>query len=367
MNLYKSKLYIFDLDYMIERLDILKELRNSSFLILGARGMICSAIADLLFRYNEKYDAGISLYLVGRNKDSIKERFSKYCDSKYFNVIELNNGTQGNLIHKIPHSISYIIDGNGPSSPGDINSYPCDSLHRNVEILKDLLQYAHDNKVKSTLYISSSEVYGIRDEGGSFKEDYYGYVDILNPRSSYACGKRSCENLCACYSDMQKVHTVIARPGHIYGPSARVDDDHIVSELSFEAANGHDLKMHSEGLQLRSYCYMLDCASAMLTILLFGKSGNAYNISNPSSVLSIRNMIELLAEAGEVKTIVCCGDDGHIGSEDDIIMKTSKRDNPMKNSSLNSEKLMALGWKGYFDARKGASHTVRIIREALMM
>lgn len=37
--------------------------------------------------------------------------------------------------------------------------------------------------------------------------------------------------------------------------------------------------------------------------------------------------------------------------------------NPMRNSSLESYKLLSLGWKGYFDAETGLKHTVEIIKE----
>ena len=67
MNLYQSNLYISDLDYIIENLDALNDMRGSSVLIIGARGLICSAIADILFRYNEKriksFDLTLFLFL----------------------------------------------------------------------------------------------------------------------------------------------------------------------------------------------------------------------------------------------------------------------------------------------------------------
>lgn len=354
MNLYQSNQYISDLDNVIENLDILSDLRGCSVLILGARGLICSAIADILFRYNEKSDAGIHLYLAGRDGEKLRSRFSRYDGSNFLSIIEYDSDKSEDLISKLPDEISYIIDGVGPSSPGDINAHPLTSLYTNVALLKDLLQYAVCANTKGLLYVSSSEVYGTRPEGGPFKEYDYGWIDILSPRSSYASGKRSCETLCASFSKEKNVRVVVARPGHIYGPTARIDDDHIASAFAFEAAKGNDLKMYSEGLQRRSYCYMLDCASAMLTILTKGLSGNAYNISNPESVLSIRSMVSQFADAAGVN-ISISSDNG----------KNRAGDNPMPDSSLDSSKLLALGWKGLFDAGTGADHTIRILREAM--
>ena len=53
--------------------------------------------------------------------------------------------------------------------------------------------------------------------------------------------------------------------------------------------------MKSDGSQLRSYCYCLDCATAMLKVLLRGKNQEAYNISNPDSIITIMQMAEMLA------------------------------------------------------------------------
>ena len=42
-----------------------------------------------------------------------------------------------------------------------------------------------------------------------------------------------------------------------------------------------------------------------------------------------------------------------------------KRFNPMSNSSLDSTKLIELGWKGLFNAERGFSHTVKILKEMI--
>ena len=60
--------------------------------------------------------------------------------------------------------------------------------------------------------------------------------------------------------------------------------------------------MKSAGTQLRSYCYVLDCATAILTVLLNGESGEAYNVSNKNSVVTIREMAEAFAEVGGKKS-----------------------------------------------------------------
>ncbi|MDD6716413.1 MAG: NAD(P)-dependent oxidoreductase [Firmicutes bacterium] len=238
------------------------------------------------------------------------------------------------------------------SGPKDISTHGIETMLDNFNGIYELLEYASCEDVKNTLYISSSEVYGSKKSIEPFSENEYGWVDILSPRSSYSSSKRAAETLCACFSDERGIKTTIVRPGHIYGPTARRNDSHVSAVFSFNVADEKDLVMKSTGEQIRSWCYCLDSTSAILTILVKGQNMNAYNISNPSSVASIKDMAELLAKGAGVKLVMDVPD-----------AKEKKAFNPMQNSSLNSEKLMSLGWNGLFDARTGFEHTVRIIKE----
>ena len=112
--------------------------------------------------------------------------------------------------------------------------------------------------------------------------------------------------------------------------------------------------MKSDGRQIRSYCYCLDCASAILKVLIDGKNCSAYNISNPAAIVTIREMAQILAGSGNVALKM------ELPSEAE-----KQAFNPMSNSSLNSDSLQRLGWKGLFDAERGFSHTVSILRDAL--
>ena len=112
--------------------------------------------------------------------------------------------------------------------------------------------------------------------------------------------------------------------------------------------------MKSDGAQIRSYCHCLDCASAIIKVLIDGEANRAYNISNPDSVITIRDMAKIISGyAGvELKTEIP-------GSSE------KKSFNPMSNSSLDSIGLSALGWKGIFPAEKGFAHTIDILREII--
>ena len=118
---------------------------------------------------------------------------------------------------------------------------------------------------------------------------------------------------------------------------------------------GKDLVLKSEGKQLRSYCYMLDCDTAMLTVLLCGENANAYNISNSHSIITIKELAELYAKAGNVRVKYELPTD-----------QEKEAFNPMDNSSLDSSKLEKLGWKAIFDNKQGTEHTISILKEQIV-
>jgi dTDP-glucose 4,6-dehydratase len=80
------------------------------------------------------------------------------------------------------------------------------------------LEFARERKVKGFVYLSSMEVFGVTDTRLiEVNETDYGYIDILNPRSSYSESKRLCECLCASYASEFALPVKIARLTQVLG------------------------------------------------------------------------------------------------------------------------------------------------------
>lgn len=349
MSLYESKTYMADLDRVIKETVLLKNLRNASVFITGGTGLIGSAIVDILLRFNEMKSAGVDVFVAGRSEQKLNDRFSRYKDDGKFHFIQYDSSKH----NKFDFHVDYIIHAASNAAPVDFQAHSIETMLDNFCGLYELLDYAEKEHSLSTVYVSSSEIYGKCDKVIPLEESEYGVVDILNTRSAYASSKRAAETLCVCYSAERNVRTSIVRPGHIYGPTARREDNRVSSAFAFDAADGIDLVLKSDGGQIRSYCYMLDAATAIITVLLEGKTANAYNISNPKSVISIKKMAENLAEYAGVSVRF-----------DRPCLNEKKSFNPMQNSSLNSSKLIDLGWNCLFNEKDGFFHTVKIIKEA---
>lgn len=341
-DILKDNIYSADLRRALENNSILK-FNNYNILITGGLGLIGSTIVDLLIFCNELNDAKINIYIADINEVAYQIR---YIDYKCVNYIKYDS------IRPIDFKIhfDYIIYASGISSPELYVEKPVETILSNFNGVLNLLEYSRQTDVKRFLYISSSEVYGIKDTIESFNEDTFGSININNIRSSYAEAKRASEMLCKAYSYEYDIDTVIVRPGHIYGPTASKNDRRVVSQFTYLASRGQKIEMKSSGLQKRSYCYSIDCGVAILVALLNGKKSESYNIGH-DQITTIAEMAKLVANAGNVKLEI-----------KEPTNEELKQFNPMNNSTLNNSKIKEIGYKDSFTVEEGLSHTVKILK-----
>ena len=348
MSIYESEIWLSDLDVTIESLPELEELTGKKILVTGCTGLICSSVIDVIIRWNETHDEKIKILAAGRNKEKVNKRFYPYNQKDYFVFVPYNATSMNN---NFQFECDYIIHGASNASPNHIVKEPVETMLSNFYGVKYLLDYVKKTSAKRLLYISSSEIYGRKEHDRPSKANEYGGIDILNPRNSYSISKCAAETLCSAYYDEYAVDSVIVRPGHIYGPTAQPSDNRVSSAWAYDAACGKDIVMKSDGAQIRSYCYCLDSASAIFKVLIHGESVKAYNISNPDSIITIREMANIITKSSDVELM----------TENPSEME-KKGFNPMCNSSLDCFDLLNLGWVGNFDAKKGFKHTVEILK-----
>ncbi|MCR4796208.1 MAG: NAD-dependent epimerase/dehydratase family protein [Ruminococcus sp.] len=341
-----TDLYYSDLTAVQKCIPNLLELKNSKIFITGATGLIGSCIVDFLLNLNDTTDAKNVIYIGSLSTDDAEGRFGKVLEREDIKYIEYN------ALKEITFDIAfdYIIHAASLASPELYVTKPVETMLCNLMGLQKLLEYCCKKGVKRILYISSSEVYGKKENNEPYKIDEYGYLDILGNRASYPSAKRASETLCASYASEYGIDVMIVRPGHIYGPTATPGDKRASSQFFRDVIGGSDIIMKSAGSQLRSYCYVVDCASAILTVMLNGKVCFPYNIANTDSNITIRELAETISRCSGKKVVFENPSDSE-----------KKAFNMMDNSCLDSTELYNLGWKGEFDSESGISHTYQIM------
>ena len=97
------------------------------------------------------------------------------------------------------------------------------------------------------------------------------------------------------YSQQYGIHTNVARLCYVYGPTITQDNSRADAQFLTNALDKKDIVLKSEGLQKRTYCYVADVVSALLTILTKASSTEVYNIANKNSIVSIKEYAQTLA------------------------------------------------------------------------
>lgn len=317
-------------------------LTGATVLITGATGLIGSCVADLLI------ECGASVFVAGRDEHRMHVRFRdhhKFVGFVQFDAIDPR---------PIERAFDYIVHCAGLAHPIAYAAEPVETILTTLRGTVALLDHvrAHGGRL---IYISSSEVYGTRLGMVPYSESDYARVDPLDSRSCYPESKRCAENLCASYLSEYGIDFVVARPGHIYGPTITLSDSRAHAQFAKLAAAGEDIVMKSSGEQLRSYVHTIDCATAVAQIMVNGTSGEAYNVSSDQSFVSVRQMAEAFATAGGVRI---------------VLEKPTAREaagyNRMSCSALDGSRLEALGWAPSYNMLDGAKETVEVLREMAM-
>ncbi len=343
MNLYQSSTYQGDIETALDSVIDIEKLKGSAVLITGASGLIGSFIVDMLLCFNKKENAGIKIYAAGRNIKRLAERFEAV-KTQQLNFIEHDVNNKPDFDFKV----DYIIHAASPAYPAAFVTDPVGTILSNVLGAQYLLEYAKNTGVKRFLFVSSGEVYGQCQEGiKAFEESYSGYVDPVQPRSCYPSSKRAAETLCVSYTQQYELDTVIVRPCHTYGPNVTSSDNRASVQFINNAVRGEDIVMKSAGLQLRSYCYVADCASAILSVLLCGETAQAYNVANPDARVTIAKFAKTAAEIAGTKVVF---------SQPDEEQKSQQT--PISYAVLDTQKLCSLGWRGNYSVEKGIQNTI---------
>lgn len=325
----------------------LLDFSGKTIMISGATGMIGKYMIDLLMCCNEKQvlEKPVHIIALSRNKESAKERLAQHWGKETFRYLCCD------VSREIPECgrADYMIHAASNTHPLQYAQDSVGTIAANVLGTKNLLDYAVAHETKRFCFLSSVEIYGEnRGDVDRFDESYLGYLDCNTLRAGYPESKRAGETLCSAYYQTYQLDFVIPRLSRIYGPTMLASDSKAISQFIKKAAAGEDIVLKSAGTQLYSYTYVADAVMGILTVLLRGKTGEAYNISDTGSEVTLRQIAEWLAEDNKVRVVVEMPD-----------AVEQKGYSTATKALLDTEKITALGFRPKTHMQDGLIKTVR--------
>lgn len=200
------------------------------------------------------------------------------------------------------------------------------------------------------LQASTSEVYG-DPQVHPQKEDYWGHVNPIGPRSCYDEGKRCAETLFFDYNRQMGLSIKVARIFNTYGPRMHPNDGRVVSNFVVQALQGQPITIYGEGQQTRSFCFVDDLVEGLMRLMDTPKEVTGpINIGNPNE-FTIRQLAEKIISM--------------TGSKSELVFEPLPTDDPVRRQPDISLARKYLDWEPAIELDAGLTKTVAYFQNLL--
>ena len=247
--------------------------------------------------------------------------------------------------------VDYIIPMASNTHPLAYSKYPVETMMINLKGAEHALNLAESTGA-TVIYTSTNEVYGNAVSDEVFDEDSNGKLNLSNARACYNESKRSAEALCQSYISERGVKVKIVRLCRIFGPTMLMTDTKASSQFIQKAVVGEDIILKSNGMQFFSYIYVADAVMGLITVLLNGEYGMAYNVSSEITNVHLRDFARLCAEYNG-KSVVY-----------DIPDATEQAGYSIATQAiLSNDRIKRIGFIPQYDMEDAVKRTIEILRD----
>ena len=259
-----------------------------------------------------------------------------------YEVFGIDVAWEKDICDGVDHPCDWLFNLACDASPKRYQEFPFFTLRTNFEGTWNCLENTLRYNAKM-LQASTSEVYGDPLQNPQ-REDYFGNVNPVGPRSCYDEGKRIAETLCYEYKKEVGVDVRIARIFNTYGPGMDVNDGRVVSNFIMQALRGEPLTVYGNGMQTRSFCYINDLLDGFMTLI--GSDQFVTNLGNPTE-FTVCELAELVLRL--------------TGSKSKIIFLPLPQDDPQQRKP-DITKARNLGWEPQVSLEDGLKETIKYFK-----
>ena len=303
--------------------------------VLGGAGFLGSHLCDALLRRGDEVVA-VDNFCTG-SRDNVKHLAS----TKSFSLVDAD------ICDEIPVSgkVELIFNFASPASPKQYLKMPIETLRVGSVGTENAIKLALQNNAR-LIMASTSEVYGdplVNPQS----ETYFGNVNPFGLRSCYDEAKRFSEALLMAHHRTSKLNLGIVRIFNTYGPRLDPDDGRVVSTIITQAIVNHDLTIHGDGSQTRSFCYVDDLIRGIIALADSSEVGP----------INLGNNIEMtVSKLAEMVIKIC-------GSKSKVVFTQAMEDDPQQRCPDLAQAKDKLGWEPQVSVEDGLKKTIEWFKQ----
>jgi dTDP-glucose 4,6-dehydratase len=271
------------------------------------------------------------------SKDNVKHLAS----TKSFSLIDAD------ICDGIPVAgkVDLIFNFASPASPKQYLKMPLETLRVGSVGTENAIKLALQNSAR-LIMASTSEVYGDPLENPQ-SETYFGNVNPFGLRSCYDEAKRFSEALLMAHHRTSKLNLGIVRIFNTYGPRLDPDDGRVVSTIIMQAIVNHDVTIHGDGSQTRSFCYVDDLIRGIIALADSSEVGP----------INLGNNIEItVSKLAEMVLKLC-------GSKSKVVFTQAMEDDPQQRCPDLAQAKDKLGWEPQVPVEDGLKKTIEWFKQ----
>lgn len=307
-----------------------------TILVTGGAGFLGSHLCDRLIKRGSDVLC-LDNFFTGR-----KANISHLIGHPQFELI------RHDIVNPVFLEVDRIYNLACPASPEAYQYNPIKTIKTSTVGMVNVLGIAKRCRAR-ILHASTSEVYGDPDVHPQ-REDYWGHVNPIGPRSCYDEGKRVAESLCMNYHQAHGLEVRLIRIFNTYGPRMDPNDGRVISNFITQALRGAPLTVYGDGAQTRSFCYVDDLIEGMLRMMDQDQDTGPVNLGNPVE----NSMLELAEQVLEVT-----------GSQSVIEHRELPKDDPRQRCPDITKARELLDWSPQVPLATGLQNAVAYYRELL--
>ena len=131
----------------------------------------------------------------------------------------------------------------------------------------------------------------------------------------------------------------------------RMSDTKAIAQFIKKGLAREDIVLKSMGNQLYSYAFAADAVLGLLYVLADGACGEAYNLADSGSDITLKDLANLVADISGRKVVF------------DLPSETERAGySTATRAVMCGEKLKALGWRPQYDIRSGIKLTMGMLQ-----